>query len=302
METYILGYPEKKNYAVALGNFDGVHIGHQKLIKALTGFGYPSLVYTFYEHPLNVIKGDVSVRAINTRAEKEDVIESLGVDALVFEDFSAVRDMTPEEFVDSILINRFSAKEVVCGFNYRFGKKNAGDVTTLKKLLSNYGVNLTVIDEVTLDGTSVSSSEIRGALLEGDVEKANKMLGNPYFLKSKVKHGKALGRTLGFPTVNLDFEEGRVVPAYGVYVARFTFENEIFPAIANVGVRPTVDSDRKPTLEAHVIGFNGDLYEKEVKVELLRKLRDEKRFSDVNELKEQVFRDIENAKNYFQER
>lgn len=302
METYILGYPEKKNYAVALGNFDGVHIGHQKLIKALTGFGYPSLVYTFYEHPLNVIKGDVSVRIINTRAEKEDVIESLGVDALVFEDFSAVRDMTPEEFVDSILINRFSAKEVVCGFNYRFGKKNAGDVTTLKKLLSNYGVNLTVIDEVTLDGTSVSSSEIRGSLLEGDVEKANKMLGNPYFLKSKVKHGKALGRTLGFPTVNLDFEEGRVVPAYGVYVARFTFENEIFPAIANVGVRPTVDIDRRPTLEAHVIGFNGDLYEKEVKVELLRKLRDEKRFSDVNELKEQVFRDIENAKNYFQER
>ncbi|MBQ7897978.1 MAG: bifunctional riboflavin kinase/FAD synthetase [Clostridia bacterium] len=302
MKTYTLGYPEKENFAVALGNFDGVHIGHTKLINAMTSFGLPTLVYTFYDHPLNVIKGEGTVRVINTRAEKESILIDLGVDALVFEDFSSVRDMSPSDFVDKILINKLSAKEVVCGFNYRFGKKNAGDTVLLKQLLSARGVGLTVIDEVTLDGVGVSSSAVRSALLNSDMERAGEMLGRPYFLKSSVKHGKALGRTLGFPTVNLDFEEGRVVPAYGVYVSRFSFENKSFPAIANVGVRPTVDTDVRPMLEAHVIDFEGDLYGKEVKVELLRKLRDEKKFSDVNELKVQVFKDIETAKKYFQER
>ena len=298
MKTYFHGFISSTSTAVALGNFDGVHLGHTALINKLVSFGIPSLVYTFYEHPLNFFKGEGSVKVINTHSEKESIFEALGVDILFYEDFLRVKDMTPKEFVKNILIDTLHAKEVVCGFNYRFGKGNTGDAKLLRTLLLEHSVKLTVVDEIKLDNVSVSSSEIRKNLLVGDIQKVNKMLGRSYFVKSCVKHGKALGRTLGFPTINLEFEEKRLVPSYGVYIAQCNN----YPAVVNVGVRPTVDREGEPTLEAHIIGFDGDLYGKEVKVEFLKKLRNEKKFENIEELKKQVLSDIESCKKYFLER
>ncbi len=286
---------------VALGNFDGVHIGHRELIKEVISSEYLGIVYTFYDHPVNIIRGKASVRVINTRAEKESLLEALGVDLLFYEDFERVRNMTPEEFVEEMLVRTFQAKKVVCGFNYRFGKGNTGDTALLGKLLSGYGIPLKVVPEVQYEGTTVSSSEIRKALSDGEVGRAEKMLGARYFISSAVRHGKALGRSLGFPTVNLLLEEDRCPLRFGVYFAELFVDGKAYPSAVNVGVRPTVDEAEVPTVEAHIIDFEGDLYGKNVRVEFVKRLRDEKRFSSLDELKIQVKKDTEECKRLFLE-
>lgn len=286
---------------VALGNFDGVHIGHRELISELISPEYLGIVYTFYDHPLNVINGKGSVRVINTRAEKESILESLGVNVLFYEDFERVREMTPEEFVEEMLVDTFHARRVVCGFNYRFGKGNVGDAALLEKILLKYGIELTVIPAVYYGGIPVSSSEIRKALSDGDVERAGEMLGARYFISSTVRHGKALGRSLGFPTVNLLLEEDRCSLRFGVYAAELLVDGKAYPSAVNVGLRPTVEEVKEPTVEAHIIDFDGDLYGKNVRVEFVKRLRDEKRFSSLDELKIQVKKDTEECKRLFLE-
>lgn len=290
----------KEPTAVALGNFDGVHLGHTALIERLIESKYKKLVYTFSSHPVNVINGEGSLNVINTSEEKKLIFEELGVDAIYLEDFERVRNLSPENFVKKVLIDTLSAKEVVCGFNYRFGNKGEGDVEALKGLLSGYDVKLSVLPSVKYLGDVVSSSIIRERLLKGDIEGANKMLGRAYFVYSIVLHGKTLGRSLGFPTINLALEENRVLPEFGVYVGRVPLDGVTYPAVVNVGIRPTVhSSEEAPVLEAHIVGFKGDLYGRKVKVELLSRLRDEIKFATLNELKKQVEKDIEECKKYF---
>ena len=287
---------------VALGNFDGVHIGHQELIKEIISSEYLGIVYTFYEHPINIITGKRSVRAINTRTEKESIFETLGTDLLFYEDFERVRNMTPEEFVEEMLVRTFHAKKVVCGFNYRFGKGNIGDTALLGKILSDYGISLKVVPEVKLHDKTVSSSAIREALALGNITVANEMLGRPYFVKGNVKHGKSLGHVLGFPTVNLDLEEGREIPKYGVYFGKCTLFDKTYPVAISIGVRPTVENVLKPRLEAHIIGFEGDLYGKEIKIEFIEKIREEVKFNSVQDLQRQLCLDVEFCKKCFCER
>jgi len=287
--------------AVALGNFDGVHIGHARLIATLKSFGLESVVYTFKKHPQNVIFGEGSVLTVNTNFEKAKILDSLGIDTLVFDDFTRVRNMSPAEFVDDVIVGTLSAKAVVCGYNYRFGKGGEGDAKLLSHLLEEKGIHLTVIDEVTLDGVPVSSTAVRQALARGDMESAARLLGRPYFIDSTVVHGKALGRQLGFPTVNETFESGRFVLPYGVYFARCIIDGKKqFRAVVNVGVRPTVNStDKVPTVEAHIIDFSGDLYGMDVRVEFMKKCRDEQKFDSLDALKAQIEKDIKNCREYF---
>ncbi len=295
-------YPEEAPLAVVLGNFDGVHVGHTKLICELKKTEYKTVVYTFSEHPLNVIRGKGTVRTINTATEKAEIIERLGVHTLLFENFEAVRNMSPFEFAEEILVKNLHAKYVACGFNYRFGKGNEGDVNLLGTLLSKHGVDLFVLPEVKVNGKTVSSSAIREALLEGKMTEANEMLGRPYFVKGKVKHGKSLGHVLGFPTVNLDLDEEREIPKYGVYFGQCTLIDKTYPVAISIGVRPTVENVLEPRLEAHIIGFEGDLYGKEIKIEFIDKIRDEVKFDSVDHLKNQLALDVEFCKKHFCER
>lgn len=304
MKVFYDFYTGKKPTAVALGNFDGVHAGHTRLIETLTSFGLSSVVYTFEEHPVNCIMGRGTLASINTNSEKAEIFDSLGVDSVVFADFERVRNMSPETFVDEILIKELSVTEAVCGYNYRFGKNGKGDAAMLSRLLEKHGARLTVIDEVDVDGIPVSSTEIRGALLSGDMEKASRLLGRPYFINSTVVHGKAIGRQMGFPTVNESFAEGRLVLPYGVYFSRcFVKDGGSHIAVVNVGVRPTVNTtDPKPTVEAHIIDFEGDLYGKDVRIEFIKKWRDEQKFDSLDSLGAQISRDISACREYFDER
>ncbi len=303
MKTYFLSYPEKKPFAVALGNFDGVHKGHTKIINALSNSLYHKVVYTFFEHPLNILKGKGSVKVINTREEKISVMENLGVDTVIFDDFLKVKDMSPKEFVEEILVKTLNAKEVYCGYNFRFGVNAEGDTNTLVELCKKHSISVNITEMTEVDSKPVSSSQIRESLFKGDLEEAEKLLGRKFFIKSTVRHGKALGRTLGFPTVNLDFEEDRAVLSYGVYLAKVLLNDRTFPAVVNIGLRPTAEMNAEtPKIEAHIIGFEGDLYGESITLEFIKKLRDEKKFDSLEELKEQVEKDIEYSKNYFHER
>ncbi|MBE6700643.1 MAG: bifunctional riboflavin kinase/FAD synthetase [Ruminococcaceae bacterium] len=293
----------KKPTIVALGNFDGVHLGHEKLIKTLVeNKDLESVVYTFSKHPLCELFGDGKVKYINTNTEKAELFEEMGVENLIFQDFGEVRYLTPEEFVKTVLVDRLLAKEIVCGFNYKFGKNNTGDVSVLRNLLEAFGVKLTVIDEVMVNGKTASSSAVRQALSNGNMEEASELMGHPYFLSSKVVHGKALGRKLGFPTINEKINSSRLVIPFGVYFGRCVIpeEKKEYFAVINVGVRPTVNStDKTPSVEAHIIDFDGDLYEKKVRIEFMKKSRDEIKFPTVEELKKQIEKDISNCKSYF---
>lgn len=303
MNIFYNDYAFSSPTAVALGNFDGVHIGHARLIKALTDLEFTSVVYTFEKHPANMLSGNETLLTINTNDEKAEILSELGVDNLIFADFLSVKDMTPREFVDKILIEKLSAREVVCGYNYRFGKRGEGDTELLEKLLREKGVGLTVIDEVTLDGMPVSSSEVRRALLSGDMPLAERLLGRPYFINSTVVHGNALGRKLGFPTVNETFGLGRLILPYGVYFARTVIGESALPAVVNVGIRPTVNStDLTPSVEAHIIDFEGDLYGSKVRVEFIKKHRNEQKFASLDDLKRQIEKDITECRNFFDER
>lgn len=304
MQIFCNSYPEKAPSAVALGNFDGVHAGHARLIAELTALPARSVVYTFENHPLNEINGKNTVLTVNTNSEKADILASLGVEAAVFADFGEVRNMSPREFVDRILVDRLSASFVVCGYNYRFGKNGAGDTVLLAELLESRGIALRVVDEVKINGNTVSSTAVRKALLSGSMEEAETLLGRPYFIDSRVVHGKAFGRQMGFPTINETFADGRLILPYGVYFARCTVKGgESHTAVVNVGVRPTVNStDTVPTVEAHLIDFNGDLYGADVRIEFMTKSRDEKKFESVEALKEQISKDILQCRNYFKER
>ncbi len=304
MQTFNNSYPKLNISAVALGNFDGVHAGHVRLLEKLMSFGYSSVVYTFAEHPINVISGEVKNRSINTNSEKEYILSSLGVDFAVFEDFRKIRDFSPSEFVERILIGELHAGEVVCGYNYRFGKNGQGDTDDLRELLGHFGASLTVIDEVDIDGAPVSSTRIRREIELGNMENAQKLLGRPYFVRSKVVHGHAIGRQIGYPTINHIFEKTRLIPPFGVYFARCILEDgKEYKAVVNIGIRPTVNSsDDVPTLEAHIIDFSGDLYGENIRVDLYKKSRNEIKFDGIDSLKAQISKDIALCSQFFEER
>ena len=301
MQIYFHNYPPKKPRAVALGTFDGVHVGHKTLFSELLKSEYSTLAYTFDRHPVNVLFGEGTLKTVNTNPEKEKLISELGVDELLFDDFERIKDLTPEEFVRDILVHKLSAKEVVCGYNYRFGKDNSGDTKILGELLSKFGSKLKVVEKVTYNDIPVSSSFIRNALEKGDMPLARAFLGRPHHYISKVVHGKQLGRKMGFPTLNETLDPTRVTVPFGVYFAKVTLEDgRSLSSVVNIGIRPTVNfSGEAPTLEAHVIDFNEDIYGKEIKVELFEKHRDEIKFDSIDSLQEQIKNDVSACLEYF---
>ncbi len=288
---------------MALGCFDGVHLGHQAVIseaiRISRELSVKSAVWTFEESPKNFFSPN-SAPSITGYDEKRRLIRSLGIDIFVCIPFDEkTGSMLPEEFFESILIDKLKAVHIVCGFNYSFGKGGSGDTNFLDKLCRGRGIGFTCIPPVCFDGVTVSSSVIRSAIETGDMETARKYLGHRFAIDTIVISGQKLARRLGFPTVNQVFEPKILVPRNGVYVARVSFDSKKYYGITNVGIRPTVKSDIL-CAETHIFGFDGNLYGKKVRVEFLHFLRPETEFSSVEALAEQVRADIEEAKRFTQ--
>lgn len=287
---------------VALGCFDGVHLGHRAVIdtavKAAREQGLSSVVFTFDSSPKNYFSPN-SVPQLTDRETKISLIEAMGVEHLVCLPFDAsIATTSAEDFFRKILVDALGAREIVCGYNYSFGAKGRGNATLLREWCDAAGIGLTVLAPITSNGTPVSSSAIRLALEDGRMEDANASLGRAYAISSVVLDGQHLGRRLGFPTLNQRLGETLLSPRYGVYLSRTKIEGDdaLYFGITNVGTRPTVGSDFVGA-ETHLFGFSGDAYGKKITVELLSFLRPERKFDSVEELSTQVHSDMELAKN-----
>lgn len=288
---------------VSIGNFDGVHIGHRCLIETLTEISekkkMKSIVFTFAENPKNILTGG-EVKYLTGTEDKMRFLSEFGAENIYFADFSELCGLTPEEFTENILVKKFNADTVVCGFDFRFGKGRSGNAEGLKELLGKHGTDCVIVAPVFYEGNPVSSTVIRKLIGEGDAEGAEKLLGRPYSFKLPVIHGRQIGRSLGFPTINQVFPEYRIVPSYGVYAVICEHNGIEYMGIANIGIRPTVSKNEdRPVCETHLFNFNGNLYDHTVSVKLKKKLRQEIRFSSLEELKEQINKDIKTAKAYF---
>ena len=295
-----LDFCAEQPHVVALGCFDGVHKGHTELIRQArriaNASSLPLAVFSFAQPPKSFFSSN-PISLLTTLEEKKRIMASLGVDLFVCVPFNEeIASMDAERFFYDILKDKLCASYILCGFNYRFGKKGLGDTELLSELCSDNGVGLSVISPIEIDGSTVSSSAIRRALEEGDVRGAASLLGRPYSIRSEVISGQQLGRRLGFPTVNQIFEAGLITPKNGVYLSRIRVGNTVKKGITNVGVRPTVDGENL-CAETNIFDFEGDLYGKKIRVEFLDFIRPETKFSCIEELSAQVHRDIEKAKN-----
>ncbi|MBQ7923602.1 MAG: riboflavin biosynthesis protein RibF [Clostridia bacterium] len=291
----------------ALGFFDGVHPGHRKLLNdAADAAGQlggesplPVAVWSFTSLP----KADV---LLTTREESAALLEECGVRWLVLADFAEVSHLDGEAFFREHLQNAFAPAAIVCGFNFRFGCGGRWTAADLAEMGKAAGVPVRIVDAYVDDrGETVSSSRIRGLITAGNMEEAVSLLGGPYRISAPVEHGKQLGRTIGFPTINQRMPHGKAVPAHGIYICRvsFTDENGIcrdYPGVCNIGSRPTVNSDTADiTLETYILHFQGDLYDQNIRLSLYKRLRDEQKFPDVEALSRQIAADAEAAEAYF---
>ena len=287
---------------VALGNFDGVHAGHQALIlravEKAKERNLKSGVFSFFTHPKNLFAGKNVVKNIIYQEEKAALIEKLGVDYLFNVPFTRiVAQMEPVEFIDELLVDRMQMKEAFCGFNYRFGYKAAGNPEILRQEGLMKGFHVNEIPPVTIDGDVVSSTLIRGLIKAGEVEECEKYLGRRYSIGGEVVVGNKLGRTIGFPTSNITIDETMVTPPNGVYITYCIYNGHKYPSVTNVGVKPTIGSFKK-NMETHIFDFNKELYGKHIRVEFLKMTRDEVKFSSVEELAAQIVKDCRTAKEY----
>lgn len=277
---------EKQSVLIALGTFDGLHIGHKAVLFSDKKAYDKKIALLFTEHPQTLLTGK-NPGELLTRAKKEEILKKWGYEP-EYIDFGEISKETPEEFLDEILIKQYGATALCCGFNYRFGKNAEGDVTLLKRLCGEREMSLTVCNEIDYEDFPVSSTRIREAIKSGNIEDANKMLGYHFSYDFEVVHGDARGRILGSPTINQFFPEDFTVAEYGVYASYTVVDGKKYVSVTNIGVRPTVEGVSEKRSETYIIGFNGDLYGQRVEVSLLKKLRNEMKFNSFDELSNQI--------------
>lgn len=288
-----------KNSYVALGTFDGVHRGHRVLINSAIEEakknGGISVVYTFLNHPLEIIAPERVPKMINTIDEKLRLLEEMGVDYVVLQTFDEkYAETSKEEFIDKILIEYLGAKEIFVGFNYTFAERGSGNVEYLRKVAPEKGIKLNEIKAIEYKGKVLSSTLIRKFILEGKIEEANMFLGRPFFISGEVEHGKKLGRVLGFPTANLKVVN-KVYPPFGIFGGTVLIEGEKekYNAVVNIGKNPTLKPGEL-SVEVHILDFNRDIYGKKIDVSIEKHLRDEKKFGSMEELRQGIRNDVEN--------
>ena len=283
--------------SIALGTFDGFHLGHQSVIELSKKSGYMPYVLLFSDHPLKCIKGQAPPEIL-TKSIRKKLLDEMNVGALNI-DFSEIMHLSPESFVRDILVNRFSAGAVSCGENYTFGENGSGNIDTLRLLCRKYGIELYVSPMVKFGGSEISSTRIRAAIKSGDMQAAAEMLGRPFSYDFTVTAGDRRGHLLGFPTINQFFPENFVEPLYGVYASYVNIGGRDYPAVTDFGLRPTIGTSTVRS-ETCILGFSGDLYGSNTEVRLLKFIRGEKKFDSLSALSAQIKSDSESAVKIFQ--
>lgn len=292
-----------KASAVCLGKFDGIHKGHRLLIEEIQKYKKQKLqavVFTFALHPYTLFsRGEAKL--IDTTEEKIEKLERLGVDVLVSYPFTReTAAMKPEIFIKEVLVKKLGAKVIVVGKDFHFGYQRKGNVTLLRKFAAEYGYKVISLEKILDDRYVISSTRIRHEIKSGNMEKVTRLLGEPYSIIGEVVHGKQLGRTIGMPTINQEVPEAKIIPPKGVYVSKVYLPEGEYRGITNIGNKPTVSGEQQLGVETHILGYEGDLYGKIVKVSLYEFVRSEQKFSSLEELKAQMHRDMEYAKSSLQ--
>ncbi|HEY9093548.1 MAG TPA: bifunctional riboflavin kinase/FAD synthetase [Candidatus Cryosericum sp.] len=286
--------------AVAIGAFDGFHLGHQRIVKELLAMSrkgsLDTVVYTFRRNPKLTTQKLGGL--LSSNSERVELASQLGVDSIVLEDFSTrFQNLTPDYFVQGVLIGRLNARVVVVGEDFRFGRARTGDVELMARLLHDAGRRLVTVKPVLVDGKVCSSSVIRKAILAGDVEGAAKYLGRSYSLQGVVVAGNHVGGKLGFPTANVDVSDPmKLLPGNGVYVVRALIEGTVVGGVCNIGVRPTIVSGSRRTVEVHLLDFHRQVYGRLVTVQFVARLRDEQLFPSPGDLSRQISHDVAQAR------
>lgn len=292
----IKDFSSPKKTILTLGTFDGVHIGHKKILEKVIqntlDEKYESLVLTFFPHPRMILQERSEIKLLNTITEKINLLEQLGIQNLVIHPFDeSFSRLTAEDFVKKVLVDQFKIHKIIIGYDHRFGRNRTADIHNLIEFGEKYGFEVEQISAQEINDISVSSTKIRNAIQEGNMYLANKYLGYEYFLTGTVIKGKQLGRTIGFPTANLNIEEDyKLIPQKGVYIVSSQLNGEKVFGMMNIGLNPTVGGE-KLSVEIHYLNFNADLYDQQISVSILKRIRGEEKFDSVDLLKAQIEKD-----------
>ncbi len=303
MKVYegIAGFVPKGNAIVTSGTFDGVHIGHQKILNTLQDIaaatGGETVLITYWPHPRLVLNPEAHIKLLTTFDEKSRVLEGFGLDHLIKIPFTKEFARTSSlDFIRNILVKGIGTHTLVIGYDHRFGHNREGNFESLKANAANYGFRVEEIPRQDVDNVGVSSTKIRKALWQGDIRTANAFLGWEYCLNGTVVPGAQRGRQIGFPTANIQINDPlKLIPADGVYAVRVILDNKLYRGMLNIGNRPTVDGAQH-AIEVHILDFDGNLYDRPIRIKMVERIRPEKRFADMNELREQLVKDRQLAK------
>lgn len=286
---------DKKTIAT-IGTFDGVHIGHRKildkLVKAATGSNYESLLLTFFPHPRMIVQPEADIKLLNTIDEKRELLEQIGLDNLIIHPFDYdFSNLEAEEFVKTVLVDRFNIQKIIIGYDHRFGKNRSANIDDLIRFGKIFNFEVEQIEVKELDDVSISSTKIRKALEEGNIKLANNYLGYNYSIGGKVIFGKQLGRTIGYPTANISIAEPyKLIPKIGVYAVTSIIKGEKYFGMMNIGFNPTVDG-KAMTIEMNLFDFDQDIYGEFIQIEIHQRIRDEQKFGSLKELQNQLQKD-----------
>lgn len=295
--------PECRGGAIAIGNFDGVHLGHARIIETLkrkaAEVGGAAVVFTFDPHPVRLLRPDAAPPPLTWTERKAELLELLGVDAMIaYPTDELLLALSPREFFDRIVLERLQARAMVEGPNFFFGNQRRGDVRLLAEFCDDSGVALTIVEPVQFDGGYISSSRVRELVHRGAVGQARRLLTRPYRIRGLVTHGAARGARIGFPTANMEAID-TLLPAHGVYAGRAYPGDSAWPAAVNIGPNPTF-GENSLKIEAHLIGFSAPLYGKPLEIDFLERLRDIRPFPSADALREQLARDVEHSRLFAQ--
>ena len=294
-------FPADEASIVTIGTFDGVHLGHQQILKQLISESQKSklksVLLTFFPHPRMVLQPDISMHLIQTIQEREKALENMGLDYLVIHPFSIeFSRLSADDYVKTILIEQLNVRKVVVGYDHRFGRNRTASLEDMYHFADIYDFEVIEIDAKKIDSTAVSSTKIRKAIDDGNIELANTFLGQPFTLEGMVIHGDKRGRELSYPTANIDIQnQHKIVPQQGFYLVKSKLRGRVVYGMMNIGTKPTFDTTM-PSIEVHFLDWNGDLYGQTVQVELLKWIREERKFKTIKELQTQIRTDEQNCR------